>query len=155
MPRKKKRSCKSFYDDIQNIILVMIIFVLSLASFLLVNLYAMPDKGEKQPAVMAGEAVNLEMLNASYKRSIRNILNGYLLEESTMEANGQLLDYVQDVRKQIIGLRVPGEQRDFHIKFLSAFNMIEKGLKENSTSDMSEGWMLIEELRKDNDWLKG
>ncbi len=140
--------------------LFILILIIVTVSLVLILIYKESQPKINQPSVTPATGISQEDLIANYQNQSFQIFNQYLTRqqslpltsELTAEQQQQWINFLQQLKADLLELRVPGQYRDLHLQLVFNFDVLEKGLLTDQ-STISEAQLKIEKLAVDYPWL--
>jgi len=137
---------------------ILIFFIIIITGFIF-YLFATITRVDINKADIANQAeisdsgnsnIFTEQLKLAYRSEARLIFYNYNHLIKNPDLTEQQLN---QTKEQLLSLKVPGEYKDLHIKFVLAVTMMEKYLQTNNNEDKLSSQELINKIKENYTWL--
>ena len=133
--------------------ILLFLLIMVLAAFLYLIITSESDVIKNKEAVNLEKDDNyLEELRSNYKQKASEILSGYL---ELSEASNFNIEQINNIRNELLDLKVPAEYKDLHLSLILAINKMENYLLTGVEQIKIESWQIINRARANYKWLGG
>ena len=133
--------------------ILLFLLIMVLAAFLYLIITSESDVIKNKEAVNLEKDDNyLEELRSNYKQKASEILSGYL---ELSEASNFNIEQINNIRNELLDLKVPAEYKDLHLSLILAINKMEDYLLTGVEQIKTESWQIINRARANYKWLDG
>ena len=90
------------------------------------------------------------MLENDYKLKAKEFFTAY---EALIKNNGFTEENLTELKNKLLGLKVPVQFKELHIKFVLALTRMENYLSQKDEREKSDSFQAINQLKADYSWL--